>query len=308
MANHFIVKRNWLKAIRVLFILGFVLTAGAAAASQQSQPEVTSKSCLWSVEAGGNTIYLLGSLHVLKNDAYPLATAIEEAYSSSRKVVFETDMNAMTNPSVQQKMLALGVYPEGQTLDQHLSGKTRNLLKKKMSELGLPMQQFVRFRPWFIALTLATFELQRLGYNPMYGIDMHFFGRAKTDEKELGFFEPVDYQIDLLGKMTDQDQESFLNQTLEEMDIVAELAAEMTSYWESGDAENLYQLMNRSFKDHQGIRDRLLIQRNKNWSSQIEALMKENKNVLVIVGAGHLVGPDSVVDLLKKKGYSVKQK
>jgi uncharacterized protein YbaP (TraB family) len=66
--------------------------------------------------------------------------------------------------------------------------------------------------------------------------------------------------------------------------------------------------MNRSFNDHPAIRDRLLIQRNKNWTSQIEALMKENKNVLVIVGAGHLVGPDSVVDLLKKKGLSVKQK
>ncbi len=308
MINYHIVKRNWLKAILAFLILGFFLTGGAAAANQQSQAEVTSKSSLWSVEARGNTIYLLGSLHVLKSDAYPLAAAIEEAYASSRKVVFETDMTAMTNPAVQQKMLALGLYPEGQTLDQHLSGQTKNLLKQKMSELGLPMQQFARFRPWFIALTLATFELQRLGYNPMYGIDMHFFSRAKEDAKELGFFEPVEYQIDLLGKMTNQDQESFLNQTLEEMDIVAELAAEMTAYWESGDAENLYQLMNRSFKDHSAIRDRLLIQRNKNWISQIEALMKENKNVLVIVGAGHLVGPDSVVDLLKKKGYSVEQK
>jgi uncharacterized protein YbaP (TraB family) len=308
MANHFIVKRNWLKVIRVLFILGFVLTGGAAVANQQSQAEATTKSCLWSVEAGDNTIYLLGSLHVLKNDAYPLAAAIEEAYASSRKVVFETDMTAIANPAVQQKMLALGRYPEGQTLDQHLSGKTRNLLKKKMTELGLPIQQFANVRPWLIALTLATFELQRLGYNPMYGIDMHFFSRAKEDEKELGFFEPVEYQIDLLGKMTNQNQESFLNQTLEELDIVAELAAEMTAYWESGDAENLYQLMNRSFNDHPAIRDRLLIQRNKNWTSQIEALMKENKNVLVIVGAGHLVGPDSVVDLLKKKGLSVKQK
>jgi uncharacterized protein YbaP (TraB family) len=308
MANRQINHRNWVKIIGVIFIFGFVLNGWASTENQQSQAEVTSKSCLWSVEAGDNTIYLLGSLHVLKNDAYPLAAAIEEAYASSRKVVFETDMTAMTNPSVQQKMLALGLYPEGQTLDQHLSGKTRSLLKKKMTELGLPMQQFARFRPWFIALTLATFELQRLGYNPMYGVDMHFFSRAKEDEKELGFFEPVEYQIDLLGKMANQDQESFLNQTLEEMDIVAELAAEMTAYWESGDAENLYQLMNRSFKDHPTIRDRLLIQRNKNWTSQIEALMKENKNVLVIVGAGHLVGPDSVVDLLKKRGYSVEQK
>ena len=89
MINYHIVKRNWLKAILAFLILGFFLTGGAAAANQQSQAEVTSKSSLWSVEARGNTIYLLGSLHVLKSDAYPLAAAIEEAYASSRKVVFE---------------------------------------------------------------------------------------------------------------------------------------------------------------------------------------------------------------------------
>ena len=308
MANHHIIKCNGLRAVLILFILGFVLTGGAAATEQQNQDANASKSCLWFVQAGSEKIYLLGSLHVLKSDSYPLAAAIEAAYSSSRKLVFETDMNAMTDPAVQQKMLALALYPEGQTLDQHLSSKTRNLLNKKMTELGLPMQQFARFKPWFISLTLATFELQRLGYNPAYGIDMHFFNRAKADEKELGFLEPVQHQLDLLGKMTNQDQESFLNQTLEEMNIVAELASEMTAYWESGDAENLYQLLNRSFKDHPTIRDRLLIERNKKWTARIEALMKENQNVLVIVGAGHLVGPDSVVDLLKKKGFSVKQK
>jgi uncharacterized protein YbaP (TraB family) len=307
MVNYKNLRSIWTKASLVFLVLGFVLTCAAAAAGQQDQPEASFKHCLWSVEAGANTIYLLGSLHVLKSDAYPLAEVIENAYSSSRMLIFETDMNAMANPAVQQKMIALGLYPDGQTLDQHLSDETKKLLKKKISEIGLPMQQFAQFKPWFIALTLATFELQRLGYNPIYGIDMHFFNRAKEDEKELGFFEPVEYQIELLGRMTDQDQESFLNQTLEEMDIIAELAEDLTKYWKSGDAENLYQLMNRSFKDHPEIRDRLLVERNKKWISQIEKLMKTNKNVLVVVGAGHLVGPDSVVELLKKKGYSVKQ-
>jgi uncharacterized protein YbaP (TraB family) len=92
------------------------------------------------------------------------------------------------------------------------------------------------------------------------------------------------------------------------MDIVTELAADMLAYWESGAAENLFHLMNKSFEEHPGLRDKLLIRRNKRWVSGIEALMKENKNILVIVGAGHLVGPDSLVDLLKKKGYSVKQR
>ena len=308
MANHHMIEHNGLKAILIVFILGFVLTGGAAAAEKQNQDADTSKSCLWFVQAADETVYLLGSLHILKSDAYPLAASIEEAYRSSRKVVFETDMNAMSEPAVQQKMLALGLYPEGKTLDQHLSGETRNLLNKKMTELGLPMQQFARFKPWFIALTLATLELQRLGYNPAHGIDTHFFNRAKADDKELGFLEPIEHQVDLLGKMTNQDQEAFLNQTLEEMDIVAKLASDMTAYWESGDAEKLYTLMNQSFKDHPTIRDRLLIERNKKWTTRIEALINENQNVLVIVGAGHLVGPDSVVDLLKKKGHRVTQK
>jgi uncharacterized protein YbaP (TraB family) len=308
MPNHHFNKCKGLKAILILFILGFILTGGATATEKQNQNADTSKNCLWFVQTENQTLFLLGSLHILKSDAYPLAGPIEAAYASSRKVVFETDMTAISDPAVQQKMLALGLYPEGENLDQNLSGETRGLLNKKMTELGLPMQQFARFRPWFIALTLATFELQRLGYNPAYGIDMHFFNRAKTDEKELGFLEPIEQQLDLLGRMTNHDQESFLNQTLEEMDIVAELASEMTAYWQSGDAENLYKLMNRSFKDHPAIRDRLLVERNKKWTTGIEALMKENQNVLVIVGAGHLVGPDSVVDLLKKKGYRVTQK
>jgi uncharacterized protein YbaP (TraB family) len=176
-----------------------------------------------------------------------------------------------------------------------------------MTELGLPMQQFGRFKPWFIALTLAQLELQRLGFNPVYGIDMHFLGRSKNDQKETGFLEPVDSQINLLGKMDATNQDSLLDQTLEEMDIITELAADILTCWQSGDAENLYQLLNKSFENHPGLRNTILIKRNQKWVSEIEALMKENKNVLVIVGAGHLVGPDSLVDLLRKKGLAVKQ-
>jgi len=307
MANHRINNRLWMQILGAVFILGFVLTGWAAAAGQASQDEETSKNSLWSIQNGSHTLYLLGSIHVLKSDAYPLAAEIEDAYSSSQKVVFETDMNAMADPAVAQKMMQLALYPEGQTLNQHLSADTLNKLKTKMSELGLPMQQFGRFKPWFIALTLAQLELQRLGYNPAYGIDMHFFGRTKSDEKQTGFLEPIDFQINLLGKMDASNQDALLVQTLEEMDIVTELAADMLAYWESGDAENLYHLLNKSFEKHPNLRDKLLVQRNKRWVSGIEALMKENKNVLVIVGAGHLVGPDSLVDLLQDKGYSVKQ-
>lgn len=307
MANKLINNRHWRQFTRITLVLGLVLSVLGGAFSPQSHAEETSKSCLWSIQKGSHKLYLLGSIHVLKSDAYPLAAAIENAYSSSQKVVFETDMNAMLDPAVAQKMMQLALYPEGQTLNQQLRPDTLNKLKAKMSELGLPMQQFSRFKPWFIALTLAQLELQRMGFTPAFGVDMHFFGRTKSDQKGTGFLEPIDFQLNLLSKMSASDQDALLVQTLEEMGIITELAADMLAYWKSGDAENLYHLLNKSFEERPGLRDKLLIQRNKRWVSGIEALLKENKNVLVIVGAGHLVGPDSLVDLLRKNGHSVKQ-
>ena len=308
MANYQIFKHKYFKVFIVIFIFEFLLSGAKSAEVQQSQAQETSKSCLWSVWSGSGTIYLLGSIHFLKSDAYPLAAAIEQAYSASQKIVFETDLDAMADPNVQKQMLELGLYPEGQSVYQNLRGDTLNSLKKKMAEMGLPMQQFAQFKPWFIALTLATVELMRLGYDPNYGIDMNFLKRVKEDGKELGFLEPVEYQINLLGKMNKGDQDSLLSQTLKEMDIVAKLAADITASWKRGDANNLDKLMNKSFEGHPNIRERLLVQRNRQWVSQIEKFIKADKNVLVIVGAGHLVGPDSVVDLLKQKRYQVKQK
>ncbi len=167
MGYNLINNRSRRQFTRIIFALGFVLSVLAGAFGAHAQAQETSKSCLWSIQKGSHRLYLLGSIHFLKSDAYPLAAAIENAYSSSQKVVFETDMNAMLDPAVAQKMLQLALYPEGQTLDQQLRPDTLNRLKAKMNELGLPMQQFSRFKPWFIALTLAQLELQRMGFSPV---------------------------------------------------------------------------------------------------------------------------------------------
>ena len=85
------------------------------------------------------------------------------------------------------------------------------------------------------------------------------------------------------------------------------MAADLVKLWKAGNAKGLHELLFKSFKDYPDLYDRLLIQRNKKWVEEIETLMRENKNILFVVGAGHLVGPESVVDLLKKRGYKVKQ-
>jgi uncharacterized protein YbaP (TraB family) len=307
MLTNQLIKPKWSKLFVIIFVFGFILIGADRAQVQQTPAQQPAKSCLWSVRSGSNTVYLLGSLHVLKSDDYPLPAAIEKAYSSSQKLVFETDLSAMSDANLQAQMLTMGLYPEGESLSRNLSGGTLDMLQTKLTDMGMPIQQFERFKPWLIALTLATFELQRLGYSPQMGIDMHFYNRAKADGKELDFLEPIEYQMELLGNMDDADQDSFLTQTLEEINVVSEMSADMVTYWKAGDAESLYELMNKSFEKHPIIRDRLLLKRNMEWVSHIDIFTKETQNVLVIVGAGHLVGPESVVDLLKQKGYTVKQ-
>jgi hypothetical protein len=305
-------KRHFLKCAFSVALFGVSLLSAFFISDSRlhaKSPAVqqTDKSCLWTVDTQSNKIYLLGSLHLLKQDTYPLAAAIEKAYADSRVIVFETDIAALQEPGLQAKMLELGIYPADQNLLENLDGNTRQLLEKKMSLIGLPLAQFSRFKPWFVALTLTTLELQRLGYNPEYGIDVYIFNRAKTDGKEISFLEPAEFQIDLLGNMVEQDQNDFLSQTLKDLEVVNELAGDLVKSWEDGDADRLHELLSKSFENYPHLHDRLLIQRNENWIQKIEGAMQFNKNVLFVVGAGHLVGPESVVDLLKKKGYQVKQ-
>jgi uncharacterized protein YbaP (TraB family) len=291
----------------VFFLPAFLIASSFELQAKTAEVQQTTRSCLWTVETQSNKIYLLGSLHLLKPNAYPLAAAMEKAYADSQVIVFETDIAALQSPGMQAKLLELGVYPAGQNLLQNLDAGTRQQLEKKMSEIGLPLEQFSRFKPWFIALTLTTMELQRMGYNPAYGIDVYFFNKASADGKEIDYLEPAEFQINLLGKMAEQDQRDFLSQTLNDLEIVNKLSGDLVKSWKDGDADKLHELLSKSFNDYPHLHHRLLIQRNKNWIDHIEDAMRKNQNVLLVVGAGHLVGPESVVDLLKKKGYQVKQ-
>jgi uncharacterized protein YbaP (TraB family) len=108
--------------------------------------------------------------------------------------------------------------------------------------------------------------------------------------------------------MNAQDQKAFLGQTLKDLDVAAQMADDMLKYWKKGDVNNLYAVLFKSFEDYPQIENRLLRRRNIDWVKKIEEMMAEEKNIFIIVGAGHLIGPGSVVALLKEKGYRVKQK
>ena len=296
-------KRVWLQSL-CIFLLIFLIALCTAANTAHAQ-RTTKKNFLWAVKTGKATIYLLGSVHLLKSDSYPLDKNIEAAYRNSKKIVFETDIGGMNTPAVREKMTVLALYPEGQTLQKNISLKTYRQLEKKVVEVGLSMDQLNRLRPWMCALTLVLLELQKMGFDPNYGIDQYFFNKAQQDKKEMVFLESIEYQLSLFADMSAQEDESFLQQTLKDLEVVKTMLADIVESWEQGDAPRLGSILNISFKDHPDIYNRFLSQRNKEWVTKIEDVIMQGDTALVVVGAGHFVGPDNLLELLMDKDYTI---
>lgn len=293
----------------ISFLVTVLLIVLSILSYAQENPGIApEKHFLWAVQSGKNTVYLLGSIHILKKDAYPLPDAIEKVYGCCSKVVFETDLDGMNDPVSQNKMTKLGSYTTGQMLSKNISAQTYELLKKRTAAANVPLERLEVFRPWFVALAITALEIQRLGYDPELGIDRYFFKRAQKDRKEMIFLETNEQQLNLMAHMNKHQQEMFLKETLKELEIIERMASDMVKAWETGNADKLYLITRTGFDEHPDIYERFFIQRNRNWVPQIEKLMKQDGDVLIIIGAGHLAGVQSLVYLLGEKGYQVQQR
>jgi uncharacterized protein YbaP (TraB family) len=288
---------------RILGLSLFISGVAASAATALDRARSQAQTSLWSVQAEAGKVYLLGSVHFLRPSDYPLPDAMEQAYANSAKLVLETDIGAMASPEIQQKMIQLGFYPENETIFDHLGPGTAELLRGKLTDLGLPASLVSRLKPWTAAMTLEVLILKLMGFDEQSGVDFYFYRRARADGKDLEFLETVDYQLTLLAGLDERNQDALLRQTLEELDRVEQIAPKMVSYWRSGDFEGLSMLS--PMPSH--LHDRLLTRRNHNWMIRIQSYLAHPENTLVVVGALHLAGPDSVVDLLRQRGLTVVQ-
>ena len=305
--NHIFV-RNRHQLFLVGIFLALIWTFGSIVYAREISEIATKQNFLWCIETERSSVYLMGSMHFLRSDSFPLSKGIEGAYNACNRIVFETEIDGMKDPTFQAKMMTLGLYYGGETLRQNVSEQTYALLEKKAVAAGLSMAALDRFRPWLCAVTLTAIELQRLGFDPNYGIDMYFFEKAKKDKREIVFLETPEYQLKAFTDMAEGEEESFLIQTLKDLEVVKTTLSDIVESWKTGDVDRLESIMRISFKDHPDVYDRLVVQRNRKWIGQIEDFMKQDENVLVIVGAGHFVGTENIIQLLREKGYKVEQR
>jgi uncharacterized protein YbaP (TraB family) len=263
---------------------------------------------LWELHGKHNTVYLLGSIHVLRLSDYPLAPVMLEAYSNAKSVIMEVNLEEIGSADVQSEMLTSAVLPDGKTLPDVLGQQRYGRADALAHEVGVELSAFDQFAPWFAAEAISQLQLTQLGFQPEAGVEMYFMERARTDGKSVAGLETVHDQISLFQNMPLDTQAEYLISSLEQAHDLPKEVDTMVQAWQHGDTHWFANQLQSELGRDPRLYESVLAARNRKWIPKIEALLNDDKNYLVIVGTGHLVGQGSVIELLKKDGIGATQR
>ena len=264
---------------------------------------------LWAVQGQHNTVYLLGSIHVLRPQDAALPAVMERAYDESERLVMEIDLDdpGVADPAAMlEDVQRLAMLPKGQSLRQVL-GDDYPRIDASAQQAGLDLALMDGFAPWFVATTVLELELAKRGFTAEHGIEQTLATRALHDRKPIAGLETVAQQLGLLAGMALPMQKRFLMMTLEGSGDLDQELAEMLRAWRAGDTTALAGLLTAEFDEFPDLYRTLTVDRNRAWAAQLAELLDDRDDYLVVVGALHLVGHDSLVELLAKRGFKVEQ-
>jgi len=269
---------------------------------------VYAESSVWKLDADNGSFYLAGSCHVLRKSDYPLPEEFESAYDDADQVIFETDIDAFMSPDIQLLLISKGMYTGGDTLEKKLSKKAYDSLAKYCNDRSMSIELFQNFKPWMVTMTLLLLELEKNGISPADGLDLYFSNKAKKDGKQTGGLEDVYRHIELVSSLEEEFDESIVESFIRDAGEVRVMMEGLIKSWRAGDEIWIDEYLSKNVrKEFPKLYKRLLTDRNRGWIPHLETLMDSGKRTLVIVGVGHLVGEDSVIDLLKARGYKLKK-
>ncbi len=277
------------------------------AAALSAQPVDEHKHTIWKVDTARNTVYLVGSIHLLKKDNYPLDPVYHQAFADAGHVVFEINPDSMAVPGVQFMMLAAAMCDSGKSLRSCVSDETWRSAEQKTKELGLDLDGLKQFKPWFVATTITAQALGRLGFQPQYGLDMYFAEKAKQAGKKTSGLESIASQLNIFTQMDENMQELLLQQTFEDLELIETELDKIIEAWEKGDADALETGLLTSFTEYPQVYQTVMVDRNQKWLEKIDRFLQHSGNYFIVVGTGHLLGEDGLVHRLKEKGHKVEQ-
>jgi uncharacterized protein len=266
---------------------------------------INATPALWVVKDEDTTLYLFGTIHILKPNIRWFNGPVKKAFDGSQELVIEMiePPEDKTVPIIMQK----AIDPDGPPLTQKLSPKTLLAYKKAMAENGIPVEQFEKFEPWFASIPLSIGPLLKKGYDPKSGVETVLQKAAIAQKKTRGELETFEQQMDFFDTMPEADQISFLESTVEDTEKSAAELDGVVMSWVKGDPEAIDRYMNEGLSKTPNLRKILLADRNANWANWIQKRLDKPGTVFIAVGAGHLAGADSVQTLLEAKGLKAKR-
>jgi uncharacterized protein YbaP (TraB family) len=264
------------------------------------------KSTLWQVKGSHNSVYLLGSIHVLPASVYPLHPALQTAFNHSQRVVFEVDLNTVSQQAVLREFEEIGLYPPGDNLEHHVSRQTIKLVKEALERLGISYNKAKRFKPALLGELITSRYTELAGFREDLGVDRYFYSQAKVSRKPVLGLETVRDQAMVLSS-DDSTGEARLVEAIVSLPAAKAVLDELVVAWKDGRINTLDRLLNQDEWSDPKSFESMFLQRNQKWLPQIERFLQGDGNYLVIVGSGHLVGDHGIVRALQGRGYLVKQ-
>ncbi|HTC51346.1 MAG TPA: TraB/GumN family protein [Steroidobacteraceae bacterium] len=262
------------------------------------------QSPVWALHGAHNTVYLAESVHLLKPGDSALPAAFTRAYDDSSQLVMEMDLAKLDTSNVSEWMMEHGRYPEGQSMQQALGADRFARVVAQATTLGLPLEQLSVLRPWVVALTLTDLMYLKLGYDPDSGVEEQLVARAHKDGRATAGLETLDEELGQLEHMSPEDQARFLELTLQDLKDTGDETDQMLSAWRSGDSRALAAQLSDAYQEFPELYRVLVSERNQHWLPQIKGYLAADHNVLIVVGALHVVGKGGLLELLRGAGIA----
>lgn len=310
--------RNWL--FTALFLpLSLSLTAcqagpeesasagSEAVAAPQRTPSVMpddADPALWVLRDEDTTIYLFGTVHILKPGMTWFDEAVRDSFDASDELVVE--MIKPDPAAMAQIVRELAIDKSGKSLRDKLTPEDRSKYEAALARLNLPAASFDPLDPWFASVSISMIPLMRNGYATDQGVDDALQAQAAARAIKIVGLETAEQQLGFFDNLPEEVQIRFLNFTIETIDDAADGMEQMVIEWANAEVDELGELMNAGLED-KIIYDTLLVNRNITWAQWVEQRMKKPGTIFMAVGAGHLAGPSSVQAVLAKKGLVAKR-
>lgn len=258
---------------------------------------------MWKVSDEDSSIWLFGSVHMLRPDTEWRTGLLDKVMSKSDRVYFEADISPAAQAEMMPLSLEQGFNRDGVLLSDQIGKELTDRLRLAAQQYGIPMPSLLIMKPWMAATTLSTGSLMESGFEAALGVEM-VLGDSLPDERK-GFLETGAEQLGFLAGGTLEEQITMLEATLDTLHTAEADVAMMIDAWLNGDPDTLATAFDSQMVGFgTEMIERIIDVRNHNWVAQITDMLDKNEAALLVVGAAHLAGDVSVVKLLEERGYS----